>query len=69
MVTFVVVTPAGTLIVTGEFDPLVTVKVAGEVRSVVMKIKSASISLPFGGPRESLLHVTIFGVGRYQYTS
>jgi hypothetical protein len=69
MVKLLVTMPAGTEIVTAALPPLLTVKVAGLVRSVVTKTTSASRSLPLGGPRGSPEQVTSHGVGRYQYTN
>lgn len=69
MVKFVVIIPAGIFTDTGALFPLVTIRVAGFVSSVVTNISSASICSPFGGPRVSFVHVMPLGVGRYQYTS
>lgn len=68
MVTFDVTIPAGTSMLTGALDPLVTVRVAGLVSMVATKMLSLSMLIPFGAGRGSPVHTTPFGVGRYQYT-
>jgi hypothetical protein len=66
MVKFVVTIPAGTLMATGVLLPLVTINVAGLLRSVVTNISSARYWMPLGGPRVSFVHLISFGVGLYQ---